>query len=83
MVLRSRPGAELPCLTMKRFLKDPAAARGPPLCSNSACRKHGRDVCVALFFPLNERSTLLAAIAGMGGIPVDLGIVKDKESTLK
>lgn len=29
------------------------------------------------------RATLLAAVASMGGVPVDLGIVKDKEATLK
>lgn len=29
------------------------------------------------------RATLLAAVASMGGVPVDLGIVRDKEATLK
>lgn len=32
---------------------------------------------------LNPRATLLAAVAAMGGVPIDLGIVKDKEATLK
>ncbi|CAN0520187.1 unnamed protein product, partial [Ectocarpus sp. 8 AP-2014] len=31
----------------------------------------------------SNRATLLAAVASMGGVPVDLGIVKDKEATLK
>ncbi|CAM9113787.1 unnamed protein product, partial [Hapterophycus canaliculatus] len=31
----------------------------------------------------SNRATLLAAVAKMGGVPVDLGIVKDKEATLK
>ncbi|CAN0435223.1 unnamed protein product, partial [Laminaria digitata] len=31
----------------------------------------------------SNRSTLLAAVASMGAVPVDLGIVRDKETTLK
>ncbi|CAM9193389.1 unnamed protein product [Scytosiphon promiscuus] len=31
----------------------------------------------------SNRATLLAAVATMGGVPVDLGIIKDKEATLK
>ncbi|CAM9122404.1 unnamed protein product [Pylaiella littoralis] len=31
----------------------------------------------------SNRATLLMAVASMGGVPIDLGIVRDKEATLK
>ncbi|CBN76716.1 conserved unknown protein [Ectocarpus siliculosus] len=42
----------------------------------------GEKICGG-FIRDSNRATLLAAVASMGGVPVDLGIVKDKEATLK
>lgn len=43
------------------------------------------DVCAMKIIPTFglSRSTLLAAVESMGGIPVDLGIIRDKQASLR
>ena len=63
-------------LRVRRALR--AVAKRPSYPPMATTRLTRSMLCLPL-----RRSTLLAAVESMGGVPVDLGIVRDKEASLK